>query len=114
VDIPSLYTPQDMTSGHGPWPPVGYPPPPKGASGDVFINGKSVHRVGDQTLPHFYIQLLVPPPDIHVDNISTGSKSVYVNKQPMAIIGSQLTCQYGPAGQVAAFGANSVFLDSKK
>jgi hypothetical protein len=32
----------------------------------------------------------------------------------MAVIGSLLTCQYGPAGQVAAFGATSVFVDSKK
>lgn len=109
MDIPALYTPQDITSGHGPWPPVGYLPPPKGASGDVFINGKNVHRVGDKTLPHQHL-----PPDIHSDTISTGSRSVYVNKQPMAIIGSQLISQFGPAGQVAAFGANSVFLDSKK
>lgn len=109
MDIPALYTPEDMTSGHGPWPPVGYSPPPQGASGDVFINSKHVHRVGDQTLPHQHL-----PPDIHTDSISTGSPSVFVNKKPMAVIGSLLTSQYGPAGQVAAFGANSVFVDSKQ
>ena len=108
MNIPALYTPADMTSGHGPWPPVGYTPPPGGASANVFINTKNVHRVGDKTLPHVHL-----PPDVHFDTISTGSKSVYVNKQPMAIIGSLLTCQYGPAGQVAAFGANSVFVDTK-
>jgi uncharacterized Zn-binding protein involved in type VI secretion len=108
MDIPALYTPEDMTSGHGPWPPVGYSPPPDGASANVFINKKNVHRVGDKTLLHVHL-----PQDIHSDTISTGSKTVYVNKKPMAIIGSLLTSQYGPAGQVAAFGAATVFVDKK-
>lgn len=108
MNIPALYTPKDMTSGHGPWPPVGYVPPPNGASPNVFINTKNVHRVGDKTLPHFHL-----PPDIHSDNISTGSKTVFVNNKPMATIGSLLTCKYGPAGIVAAFGATSVYLDTK-
>jgi uncharacterized Zn-binding protein involved in type VI secretion len=108
MDIPALYTPSDMTSGHGPWPPVGYGPPPQGASNNVFINKKNVHHVGNQTLPHFHL-----PPDVHTDKISTGSKTVFVNKTPMAVIGSLLTSRYGPAGQVAAFGATSVFVDTK-
>ena len=107
MDIPALYTPEDMTSGHGPWPPTGYLPPPVGASLNVFINQRNVHKVGDTTLPHFnMIQ------DIHSDTISTGSATVFVNGTPMAIIGSELTCIYGPAGIVAAFGATSVFLGS--
>lgn len=111
-DIPALYVPSDMTSGHGPWPPVGYAQPPAGASPDVFINNKNVHRVGDTTLPHFYF--LPTPPDLHVDTISTGSSSVFVNNRPMAIIGSELTSPVGPAGQVAAYGAQGVIVDSQQ
>lgn len=107
-DLPALYTPDDNTTGHGPWPPVGYQPPPEGASANVFINSKNVHRVGDKTLPHFST-----PPDIHSDTISTGSPTVFVNGKPMAIIGkSVLTCQYGEAGIVASFGATSVTVDN--
>lgn len=108
MELPALYTPQDMTSGHGPWPPIGYAPPPAGASTNVFINGQLVHRVGDTTIPHFSL-----PIDVHTDVISTGSTNVYVNNKPMAKIGSLLTCIYGPAGIVAAFGATSVFLGGK-
>lgn len=107
-DIPALYTPEDNTTGHGPWPPVGYQPAPTGASADVFINSKSVHRVGDETLIH-----MSQPQDAHTDKISTGSPTVFVNGKPMAIVGkSLLTCKYGEAGTVASFGANSVFVDN--
>lgn len=110
--IPALYVPEDMTAGHGPWTPVGYAEPPVGASEDVFINNKNVHRVGDKTLPHYY--LIPSPPDLHQDEILTGSATVYVNNKPMALIGSQLTSPVGPAGTVAAYGARSVYVDSKR
>jgi uncharacterized Zn-binding protein involved in type VI secretion len=109
MDVPALYVPVDMTSGHGPWPPVGYIAPPQGASDNVFINGKNVHRVGDETIVHTHL-----PPDVHTDKIFTGSPTVFVNKKPIAIVGSQLISKFGPSGQVAALGANSVFIDSKK
>lgn len=112
---PALSTPVDMTTGHGPWNPVGYLPPPQGYSADVFIEGKPVHKVGDTTLPHFAI-LPAPPPagDLHSDTISTGSPTVFVNGTPMAVIGSELTCVFGPAGKVAAEGAVTVKVDSSK
>jgi len=110
--VPALYSPADMTTGHGPWPPVGYQAPPTGASEGVFIEGKNVHRVGDSTLPHF--SMLPTPPDLHSDTISTGSPTVFVDKKPMAYIGSELTSPVGPAGQVAAFGATTVLIDSQK
>lgn len=106
-NTPALYTPFDMTTGHGPWPPVGY----IGASPNVQINGRFVHKVGDTTLPH-YANLPVPP-DLHSDTISTGSPTVMVNGTPMAVIGSQLTSPVGPAGTVAAFGAFTVVVDSR-
>lgn len=110
--IPALYDPSDMTTGHGPWPPVGYQAPPTGASEDVYINKKLVHRVGDTTLPHF--SSLPVPPDLHSDTISTGSPTVFVNKKPMAVLGSELTSPVGPAGKVAAIGATTVEVDSKR
>lgn len=104
---PALYTPFDMTTGHGPWPPVGY----ISASPNVMINGRFVHKVGDTTLPH-YAALSIPP-DLHSDTISTGSPTVMVNGTPMAVIGSLLTSPVGPAGVVAAAGAFTVVVDSQ-
>ena len=108
---PALYAPFDMTTGHGPWSPVGYLSPPAGASANVMINGRFVHKVGDTTLPHF--AALPVPPDLHSDTISTGSPTVMVNGTPMAVIGSLLTSPVGPAGAVAAFGAFTVQVDSQ-
>ena len=108
---PALYAPFDMTTGHGPWSPVGYLPPPAGASANVIINGRNVHKVGDTTLPHF--AALPIPPDLHSDTISTGSPTVMVNGTPMAVIGSLLGSPVGPAGIVAAFGALTVVVDSQ-
>ena len=96
----------DMTTGHGTLPPVGY----TGASPNVQINGRFVHKVGDTTLPHFASRPV--PPDLHSDTISTGSPTVMVNGTPMAVIGSLLTSPVGPAGAVAAFGAFTVVVDS--
>lgn len=92
---PALYSPADLTSGHGPWPPTGYQPPPVGASPNVMINGLFVHRVGDQTLPHYSV--LPVPPDLHPDVISTGYPKVLVNGTPIAITGMSILT---PAGVV--------------
>lgn len=108
---PALTMYLDMTTGHGPWPPVGFLPPPAGASANVIINGRSVHKVGDTTLPHF--ALLPSPPDLHSDTISTGSPTVMVNGTPMAVIGSLLGSPVGPAGSITGFGALTVVVDSR-
>lgn len=97
---PALYTPADVTSGHGPWPPVGYTPPPTGASPDVFINGANAHRVGDTTLPHY--AYLPVPVDLHFDVISTGDDSVLVNGTPIAIQGLSFLKPSGVVGGLAA------------
>lgn len=102
---PALYTPADVTSGHGPWPPVGYTPPPTGASEDVMMNGAFVHRVGDTTLPHYaYLPI---PPDLHSDVIVTGEPSVLVNGRPIAIQGLSFLA---PSGIVAGFAAVDVIV----
>lgn len=108
---PALSMYLDITTGHGPWAPVGFLPPPAGASANVIINGRSVHKVGDTTLPHF--ALLPTPPDLHSDAISTGSPTVMVNGTPMAVIGSVLGSPVGPAGVIAGFGAFTVIVDSR-
>ena len=105
----SLYL--DMTTGHGPWCPIGFTPAPSGFSPNVIINGLSVHKVGDTTLTHF--AFLPTPPDLHFDTIITGSPTVMVNGSPMAVIGSQLGSPVGPAGIVAGFGAFTVVVDSQ-
>lgn len=107
---PAVYGAQDRTTGHGGFPPVGYQVPGIGCSPNVFIGGKNVHRVGDQTLPHFQ-RAPIPGADLHFDTISTGSLTVFVNNAPMAIIGrSELTSPYGPAGVVSSIGGEGVIL----
>jgi uncharacterized Zn-binding protein involved in type VI secretion len=103
-NLPALYTIGDTTTGHGPFPPVGYPP--SGCSPNVYINSKNVHKVGDNTLPHDSIKI-----DTHLDTIATGSTSVYVNGSPIAINGkSLLLCPFGPGGTVGGISANNVYV----
>lgn len=100
--FPALYAPSDVTTGHGCFPPVGYLPPPVGASPNVIINGLNSHRVGDVTNPH-----TCSGADIHSDVISTGDPTVLVNGRPIAIIGLSIL---SPAGVVAGYGAVNVLV----
>ncbi len=120
--IPALYHPLDLTTGHGPWAPVGFipvtptppgakTPTPTGASPNVIINGRNVHKVGDVTLPHF--ALLPIPGDLHSDTIGTGSPTVFVNGTPMGVVGSVITSPVGfYGGNLTGFGALTVVVDS--
>ena len=109
--FPALYSPSDVTTGHGSWPPVGYLSPPVGASPNVLINGLLSHRVGDVTLPHF--SALPVPPDLHSDVIATGAPNVYVNGRPIAIVGlSTLGSPVGPAGVVAGLASINVIVNA--
>ena len=102
---PALYQAGDNTTGHGPYPPVGYLVG-AGQSPNVYIDGKLVHKVGDKTFPH-YANLV--PPDIHTDTIATGIPTVLVNGAPIAIAGqSLLACPFGPAGVVGGVAASTV------
>jgi uncharacterized Zn-binding protein involved in type VI secretion len=121
--IPALYHPLDLTTGHGPWCPVGFipiaptpadakVPVPTGASANVIINGRNVHKVGDVTLPHF--ALLPIPGDLHSDTIGTGSPTVFVNGTPMAVVGSVVASPVGAyGGVITGYGALTVQVDSK-
>ena len=98
--FPALYSPADITPGHGCWFPVGYVPPPVGASANVIMNSLPVHRVGDLTIPHFCTK-----EDIHPDVIATGYLPVLVNRRPVAIAGVSILA---PAGIVQGFQAVTV------
>jgi len=100
--FPALYAPSDVTTGHGPYPPVGYLPPPVGASPNVMINGLLAHRVGDVTIPHACIG-----PDIHSDVIATGDPTVLVNGTPIAIVGLSYLA---PSGVVAGLSSIDVIV----
>ena len=103
--FPAIYLSSDVTSGHGSWPPVGYAPPPAGASANVMMNGAFVHKVGDVTLPHY--AFLPVPPDLHSDVIVTGEPSVLINGSPVAIQGLSFLA---PSGIVAGMSTLDVIV----
>lgn len=75
--FPALYAGADLTTGHDVFPPVGFVPPPIGASSNVIINGRFAHHAGNKTIIHFAPNPLFPPP--HQDVIRTGFPTVLVN-----------------------------------
>lgn len=83
----------DECSGHGAFPPRAN----TGASSDVFIEGKGVHRQGDSWASH------CDPDTCHVGTTSGGSSTVFVNGEPIARIGDSVSC-----GSTIAEGSSSV------
>ena len=57
------------------------------ASGNVMINSKGAHRIGDSWTPH---GCAVCPP--HGASQSSGSPTVFVNSRPLARIGDAIDC----------------------
>ncbi len=68
------------------------------ASNNVFINGRGVHRVGDNWATHC---CGIP---CHSGVASSGSSSVFVNGKPVCRIGDSISC-----GSTMATGSNDVF-----
>jgi uncharacterized Zn-binding protein involved in type VI secretion len=91
--MPAAVRYQDRCTGHG----KSGPRPNISASGDVHINGKGVHRVGDLWGPHkghpFSTQ-------------ATGSPNVYANGYAIARVGDTIAC-----GSRNAQGSNNVFIN---
>ena len=85
----------DTCSGHGCFPPRASDT----GSDNVFINGIPALRSGD----HFVLHTCGD--DVHDGNVSSGSSSVFVNGQPLALIGSTISC-----GSVVAQGSDNVFV----
>lgn len=75
-----------------------------GGSGDVFVNGRPMNRVGDSVAMHLVKigKYCVP----HAPSIMSGSKSVFVNGRPAAFVGSTV----GPKCTKVAAGSQDVFI----
>jgi uncharacterized Zn-binding protein involved in type VI secretion len=86
----------DVCTGHGCWPPRSN----SSASGDVFINGKGAHRVGDGWSAHTCPSI----PETHASSQATGSATVFVNGRPLARVGDSIAC-----GSSNAQGSSNVF-----
>lgn len=85
----------DKCSGHGCFPSR----PNIGASGNVFVNGKGVQRLGDPYASH-----CCPNHGCHDGVVSAGNGHVFVNGRPLARIGDQVSC-----GSVIEEGSGNVF-----
>lgn len=89
----------DLESGHGCY----YPVPIVSTAGTVLVNKIPAAAVGDVTSTH-----TCPKKPTHIDMISKGSKTVFVNKKSSARIGDVLK-SLGPGGPaVMAQGSHSV------
>ena len=87
----------DKTTGHGPY----LPRPSTGASGDVFVNGLGVVRVGDTWAPHKGV-----PPGVHSGETgitSAGSGTVFANGKAVARIGDPVEADTIAAGSANVF-----------
>lgn len=85
----------DICTGHGCFPPRAN----SSGSGNVFVNNKNAHRVGDSWLPHACPN--VPP---HGGSQASGSSSVFVNNKALARVGDSISC-----GSSNASGSGNVF-----
>lgn len=92
--MPAVVRLGDQCTGHGPF----APRVNDSASGDVFINGIGVHRVGDHWVTHCV------GPSCHDSTQAAGSSTVFVNGKPVARIGDSIGC-----GSANAQGSNNVF-----
>jgi len=91
----------DKTTGHGPY----KPRPATGGSGDVFVNGIAVNRVGDGWAPHGASPAYNgdPHPGEGNHTTSAGSGTVFANGKAVARIGDPVE------GDTIAAGSPNVF-----
>lgn len=94
--MPGIVRLGDSSAGH----PHCYPARPCiEASGDVFVNGRGAHRLGDAWAVHGACIDHSP----HAGAASSGSASVFVNGRPVCRIGDAISC-----GDTMAEGSGSV------
>jgi len=91
--MPAVVRLGDKCSGHGCFPSR----PNAEASSDTFVNGRGVHRLGDNWQPHCC-------GGCHSGVASSGSSSVFVNGKPVCRIGDSISC-----GSTMMEGSNDVF-----
>lgn len=87
----------DKTTGHGPW----LPRPSVQGSGNVFINGKPVVRVGDEWAPHNGVPN--GPHKTEPGFTSSGSGTVSANGMAIARIGDAVEADTIAAGSTNVF-----------
>lgn len=86
----------DTSTGH----PHCYPSRPNTkASGNVMINGKGAHRLGDDWAAHG----ACPDHSPHRGSASSGSSTIIVNGKPLCRIGDSISC-----GDSMAIGSDNV------
>ena len=93
--MPGITRLGDSCTGHGAFPPRSN----VGASSDVFVNGKAVHRETDPWGVH--CDLI---PTCHSGALQTGSATVFANGLQLGRIGDPVDC-----GSSVATGSNNVF-----
>lgn len=92
--MPAVVRHKDTCTGHGCFPPRANVE----ASGDVFVNGRGAHRVGDAWETHCC------GPSCHDSTQASGSPTVFVNGKPLARVGDSIAC-----GSTNAVGSDNVF-----
>lgn len=93
--MPAVTRLGDMGTGHGDWPPRAS----TGGSGDVFVNGIPLHRVGDAWAVHCN-----PENICHASVLAAGSATVFANGRAVGRVGDAVAC-----GSSVASGSGDVF-----
>ena len=98
--MPAVHRQDDLTTGHS-CSEGGYAPPttPASFSPDVFVDGKAVVRNGDEITPHQCA-------GSNHSGVYMGSHTVFVNNQPVQIVGDPISC-----GDTVAQGSPDVFVE---
>lgn len=94
--MPAVTRVGDNCTGHDDCPPV----PLVAGSGNVFVNGKPVCRIGDPYETHS-----CPVHSPHTPHLAAGASNVFVNGIPVSRIGDAVDC-----GGSAAQGSPNVFV----
>ena len=80
--MPAVVRLNDRSCGHGCFPKRENDE----ASGDVFVNGRGVHRYGDHWKTHCC------GPICHDGVASSGSENVFVNSKQVCRVGDEISC----------------------
>ena len=92
--MPAVTRQGDGCTGHGVFPGRSS----VAGSGNVFVNNKAAHRVGDGWGSH------CDPKSCHGGSLAAGSGSVFVNGKPLGRVGDPVDC-----GSAVAGGSGNVF-----
>lgn len=94
--MPACARKGDVCTGHGCHPPR----VSTSGSGDVFVNGIPIHRVGDSWAVHQCGD------NVHAGSLAEGSPNVFANGIPVGRIGDSIDC-----GSAVSQGSPNVFVN---